>query len=87
MAKTKFQKSLIFQLLFFIMLQINMLIFITLKLLQMKPSKIINFLFYEKTIILNKKNDQKYIQDNITYENYIYIFTSLKIALSKRVFL
>lgn len=37
-----------------------------------------------KPITLTGKNNQKVIQQSIIYENYIYIFVSLKIALSKK---
>lgn len=60
------------------------LILMPLKLLQVKQSKIINHLLNEKAIILNRENNQKLIQDDITQENYINVFTSLEITLSKK---
>lgn len=60
------------------------LILILLELLQVKQSKIINHLPNEKAIILNRENNQKLIQDDITQENYIHVFTSLEITLSKK---
>lgn len=85
MEKSGFRKSLIFQLLLFIISQTCVIFtLMLLKLLQAKQSKIINCLPYEKAIVLNKENNQKHMQDKITQGHYINVFTSPKIALLKK---
>lgn len=85
MAKTGFGKSLIFQLLPFMMPQIGVVLtLMPLKLLQAEQSKMINHLPYGKPIILNGENNQKHVQDDIAQGNYTHIFTSPKIAFSKK---
>lgn len=68
MAKTKFGKSQIFQLLLFIMmLQIGVVLtLMSLKLLQVEQREIINQLPHGKAIVLNRENNQKHVQDDIT---------------------
>lgn len=41
----------------------------------------INYFLQKKSIVLNRKNIPKYILKDITWENYTYIFTNIKIAL------
>lgn len=84
----EFSKSLISQIIVFMTPTSDIsviLIIISLKLLKIKQSKIINHkLLQKKLIILNSKNNHKHIQDKITCGYYIHIFTSFKIALSKK---
>lgn len=44
----------------------------------------INQILHGKAIILNGKNNQKYIQQKIANKGYTHVFTSPEIALSKK---
>ena len=86
MAKTGFGKSLIFQLLPFMMMPQTgvVLTLMPLKLLQAEQSEMINHLPHGKAIVLNGENNQKHVQDDIARGNYTHVFTSPEIALSKK---
>lgn len=85
MAKTGFGKSIIFQLLpFMIAIPGVVLILMSLKCLQAKQSEMINQLPNEKVLVLNSKNNYKHVHKQAAKGGYTHIFTSPKIALSKK---
>lgn len=85
LAKTSLGKSLIFQLMLFIVAPTGVvIILISLKLLQEEQNILINYLPYRKVVILTDKNNQKNMQRKIANENYTHVFISPKIALSKK---
>lgn len=55
-----------------------------LKLLQTEQNIMINRIAQGKAIVLTKENNQKDMQQSIASRNYTHIFTSPKIALSKK---
>lgn len=84
-AKTGLGKSLIFQFLPFLFDFIGVvIIFIPLKPLQVEQNSMINYLSSRKIITLTSKNNQKAIQQSIWSLDYSHVFTSPKIALSKK---
>lgn len=54
------------------------------KILQVKQSEMINQLLNKKALVLNSKNNYKHVYKQATKRAYSYIFTSLKIFLSKK---
>lgn len=85
LAKTGFGKSLIFQLISFILdLTGVVLILMRLKLLQAKQNVMINCIPTRKAIALTCENNQKAVQETITKESYNHVFISPEIALSKK---
>ena len=75
----------IFQLISFITLVLGViLILILLKLLQAKQYEMINQLPQNKTIVLNKKNNQKNVFTRIILRYYTCLFISQEIVLSKK---
>lgn len=85
LAKTGFGKSLIFQLISFILdLTGVVLILMPFKLLQVKQNVIINCIPTKKAIALTGENNQKAIQETITKESYNHVFTSPEIILLKK---
>ena len=60
------------------------IILIPLKLLQAEQNSLINQIASGKAIALTGKNNQKAVQQSIARQNYIHVFTSPKIALSKK---
>lgn len=60
------------------------LVLIFFKLLQVEQKVLINQFLIEKAIILNRINNQKDIQFEITKGGYTYKFKSLEIAFSKK---
>ena len=85
LAKTGFGKSLIFQILLFIFNPIGVvIIFMFVKLLWVKQNYMINWIASGKAIALKRKNNNKAVQQTIACQNYTHIFTSFKIALSKK---
>ena len=85
LAKTGFGKSIIFQLLLFMTaIPEVVLIFLPLKLLQAEQSEIINKLSNGRALVLNGENNHKYVYKQVVKGDYTHIFTSPKIALSKK---
>lgn len=85
LAKTGFGKSLIFQLIpFFVEPSGVVIILIPFKLLQAEQNAIINRIARGKVIALTEENNQKDVQKSIANQNYSHVFTSPKIALSKK---
>lgn len=85
-ANISFRKSLIFQiLLFFILVLRVVLTLILLKLLQIEQNELINKLSRVKNIIFNSKNCSNIMFIEVFKGRYIYVFLSLKIAITKRV--
>ena len=84
-AKTGFGKSLIFQLIpFLISTPGVVLTLMPLKLLQAEQSEMINCIPYGKGIVLNGENNTKRVLADIAIGGYTHIFTSLEITLSKK---
>ena len=86
LTKTGFRKSLIFQLLPFMIPAPTsrvILVLMPLKLLQLEQSDIINRILHGKAIVLNGENNQKHTQQKIANKGYTHVFTSPEIALSK----
>ena len=85
LAKTSFGKSLIFQLLPFMLDPTGVvLILMPLKLLQAEQNAMINLIPNGKAIALTGENNQKDVQHAIATEGYTHVFTSPEIALSKK---
>ena len=85
LARTGFGKSLIFQLIPFMLNPTGVvLILMPLKLLQAEQNSIINRISNGKAIALTGENNLKAVQQAIATEGYTNIFTSPKIALSKK---
>ena len=87
LAKTGFGKSLIFQLLPFMIPAPTsevVLVLMPLKLLQSEQSNMINKILHGKAIVLNGENNQKHTQQKIANEGYTHVFTSPEIALLKK---
>lgn len=61
------------------------LVLMPLKLLQLEQSNMINRILHGKAIVLNGENNQKHTQQKIANEGYTHVFTSPKIALSKKI--
>lgn len=82
LAKTGFVKSLIFQLISF-MLDPTGVVFILmpLKLLQAEQNGMINRVPTGKAIALARENNQKSVQESIARESYTHVCTSPKIVL------
>lgn len=84
-VKMGFSKSLIFQLLFFMIATPSIvLILMSLKLLQIEQSKLINQIPQSKEIVLNRKNNMWNVLAGIANRGYTHVFTSSEIALSKK---
>ena len=60
------------------------IILIPFKLLQGEQNSLINRISTGKTIVLTGKKNQKVVQKSIGSQNYIHVFTSPEIALSKK---
>lgn len=85
LAKTGFGKSLIFQLLpFMLHLTGVVIILIPLKLRQAEQKAMINCIPSKKAIALTEKNNHKPVQLDIATQSYTHIFTSPEIRLSKK---
>ena len=85
LAKTGFGKSLIFQLLpFMIATPGVVLILMPLKLLQAEQSGLINQIPQGKGIVLNGENNTRNVLAGIANGGYTHVFTSPEIALSKK---
>lgn len=85
LAKTGFAKSLVFQLLpFMTPIPEVVLILMPLKLLQAEQCLSINSIPNGKGLILNGKNNRKEVLQDAAKGGYTHIFTSPKIALSKK---
>lgn len=85
LIKIGFGKSLIFQ--FFPFLSATLGVVLTLlplKLLQVEQSEKINLLPERKYFVLNRKNNTNSVLVEIANGEYIYVFSSPKIALSKK---
>ena len=55
-----------------------------LKLFQVEQNRMINYISSGKAIALTKENNQKAVQQSIGSQDYTHVFTSPKIALSKK---
>lgn len=85
LARTGFGKSLIFQLIPFMMDPAGLVIILMpLKLLQAEQNAMINQIPNGKAIALTGENNQKHTQIQIATQGYTHLFTSLEIALSKK---
>ena len=85
LAKTGFGKNLIFQLIsFFTTASDIILTLMPLKLLQAEQSEKINGLLGGKGIILHRENNTNSVLAEIANKGYSHVFTSPKIALSKK---
>lgn len=85
LAKTGFGKSLIFQLIPFMLNPTGVVVILMpLKLLQAKQNSMINCIPNGKAIALTGENNLKAVQQAITTEGYTHVFTSPEIALSKK---
>lgn len=85
LTKTEFGESLIFQLLPFMTLVAGVvLILMPLKLFQAEQSLMINQKPTGKALVFNGENNHKHIHQQAAKGDYTHIFTSLKIALSKK---
>ena len=85
LAKTGFGKSLIFQLIPFMLDPTGVvLILMPLKLLQAEQNSMINCIPNGKAIALTGENNHKVVQQAIATEGYTHVFTSPEIALSKK---
>lgn len=85
LAKTSFGKSLIFQLLPFMLDPTGIVIILMpLKLFQAEQNNMINHIPTGKAIALTGENNQKPTQVDIATQPYTHIFTSPEIALSKK---
>lgn len=86
LAKTGFGKSIIIQLLLF-MIATSGIIFIlmSLKCLQAEQSKIINQFPNGRALVLNDENNHKHVYKKARKRGYTHIFTSFEIALFKKL--
>lgn len=85
LAKTGFGKSLILQLIFFLIADPGVVLtLMLLKLLQVEQSEKINRLPSGKRIVLNRENNTNSIFTEIVNRKYSHVFTSPEIALSKK---
>lgn len=85
-AKMSFGKNLIFQLILFFIANLGVILtIIPLKLFQVEQSEKINRFLERKVIILNRENNINNIFAKIANKRYSHIFTSLEIALSKKL--
>lgn len=83
--KTGFRKNLMFQLLlFFITVFEIILTLMSLKLLQVEQSKLINRLPGKRSIVFNGENSFNSVFNEISKGKYIYIFINLEITISKK---
>ena len=84
-TKTGFDKSLIFQLIPFLLDKFDVVMTLMfLKLSHIEQNEIINWKPQGNKIVLNKKNNNKQVFDKIVQARYTHIFTSLEIILSQR---
>ena len=85
LAKTRFGKRLIFQLLSFLSTTPGIILtLMPLKLLQVERSEKINLLPGRKGFVLNGKNNNNNVLAEIANGGYTHVFTSPEIALSKK---
>lgn len=85
LVKTGFGKSIIYQLLSFIIVILRIvLILLLFKLLLMEQNKMINQLPNKKVLVLNDKSNYKYVHKQAIKRSYTHIFISSEIALSKK---
>lgn len=85
LAKTSFGKSIIFKLLpFMTAIPGVVVIFMSLKFLQVEQSEMINQLPNGRVLVLNDENNHKHIYKQATKGDYTHIFISPEIALSKK---
>lgn len=84
LAKTGFEKSLIFQLILFMLDPTGVVIILMpLKLFQVEQNAMINCIPTGKAIALTGNNNNKQMQEDVATKSYTHVFTSPEIALSK----